>query len=430
MRALYKHKFLTIVSLLIIIIITSCKQQDDLAPVISILQPTSGSFLVFDTIRVQADVTDNESIQSIRIRLIDMDNQQVVPSYSYTVNVSSYQLKADFVIDNLYLESGSYYLVVEASDGINTSKKYVSVLIGALPRYLEDQLIVERDNQQTHIYSIKNGKVLFKTFPFAYQDFIYNPYSKQYLFLSEGGVLTAYDKDDIEILWQVTDLKDPLRAYYGSLFYKDNVVYVNNYSGGIKAYDGNGNLLKQANTIDSYGQISQYFFGYDKIMVFKEPYVFGNDKIEQLNEVSGASVWTYDIQFSPKQLLFVDEDLCLVFGNEYNIAKACSLSTLYNVIHPFGDFGSRKLGDAYKYSKYYYILSLDQEILEYDLSNGNERVLETTQTNVQFYYEDLYEKLYFIDENKISNLHFPATGSQVFYQNNNTIDDLIFVYNK
>ena len=234
----------------------------------------------------------------------------------------------------------------------------------------------------------------------------------------------------MEEQWQISGLKSPTHHYFGSLFYKDQLTYVSNYLGEIRAYDEFGKLAKQANTIDDKGQIRQYYFGNDKIMVVKEPYVSGQDKIEELNEGTGASVYTYSLLFSPERLLFVDEELCVVFGNQYHKAKACSLSTLYHVVHPFGNFGERELGDAYRYSSNFYILSLGQDILEYDLSNGNERLIETSNGLVKFRYEDLYHKLYYIDDRKIANLIFPASGSQMFYQNDKRIDDLIFVYNK
>ncbi len=429
-KSLYKHKLLTIVSLSILLLIFSCKKEDDEFPVVTIQKPTTGYFTVLDTLKVIADASDNETIKSLTVKIIDSDNQQVSPSYSFSINKKSFHLETNYIINNLYIESGAYFLVVEANDGINTSKDYVSINIGAIARSLNDILIIEKDNSTCSVYSIINGKTLIKTFNKDYQDFIYNSYAKQYLFLSTDGILTAYDKVTLKRLWEVSDLKNPNQPYSGHLFYKDKLVCVNSYSGAIRSYDGKGNIINQANTIDDKGEISQLFFGFNKIMAFKEPYVSGEDKIEELNKETGASVYTYDIPFSPKSLCFVDEDLCLIFGNKYNEAKACSLSTLYNTIHPFSDFGARKLNDAYKYSQYYYILSIDQEITEYNVSNNNERVLENTQNNSLFFYEDLYDKLYFIDGDKISNLSYPSAGSQIFYQNNKPIDDLIFTYNK
>ena len=433
-ESLYKHKFLTIVSWLmlplLIVAVMSCEKTDDINPDVKIISPLGGSYSVMDTIRVRAKISDNEIIKTVSVMLLDLDNQVVCPSNTYSVSASSYSLDVLFLIDNLYLESGKYYLVVEASDGFNTQKKYVSIIVGGLDRSLEDILIVEKDNLKTSIYSIMNGKVLLKEFQFEYQDFIYNPYSEQYVFLSNDGILTAYSKEDVEELWRVENLNSPSYPYQGSLFYKDQLTYVSTYSGEIRAYNGQGNVVKQANTVDNKGQISQYYFAYDKIMAVKKPFVNGNDRIEELNEVTGASVRTYEISFSPEKILFVDQDLSVVFGNQYSEAKACSLSTLYNLVQPFGDFQSRKLGDAHQYSEYFYILSLDNQIVEYNLSNGNERFLENTQANVEFFYEDIYKKLYYIDGNNISILSFPADGHVDYYSNGSNISDLIFVYNK
>lgn len=428
--SLYKHKLLTIVSFLLMMLLFSCEKKDNEPPIISIQQPIGGSYSVLDSLQVKASITDNELVASITIRIINNDNQQVCTPLTFKNSSRAFQLNSTFVIDNLYLESGDYYLVVEAQDENNTAKQFVPIMIGAMTRQLEDLLIVEKEHSSTHIFSVIGTKTLLKNFDFEYQDFIYNPYAEQYVFLSSTGIITAYDKDKLEVQWSDNDLKDPVSDFKGTLFYKDKLTYVSAFSGEIRAYDKNGNIVKQAITVDPEGQVSQYYFGHDKIMAFKDPFVNGHDKIERLNEQTGASVYTYNIPFTPEQLLFVNEDLCVVFGNQYNIAKACSLSTLYNVVHPFGEFGSRTFYDAYKYSQYYYILAIDHEIIEYDLSSGNERIVDQTNGAVHFFYEDDSEKLYYVDGAQISVLNFPANGHQEIYTNNKPIDDLIFVYNK
>ncbi len=429
-NSLFKHKLLTIVSLLILITLGACQKKDDLAPSVSIQIPSGGSYSAMDTLYIKAQITDNVNINRISIKIIDQNNQQICPSYNFFPNRSSFLLESSFIINNLYLSSGSYFLIIEAYDGTNIGKSYIPIQIGAISKKLEDILIVERYTNHTEIYSILNGKTLLKDFPFSYQDFIYNPYAKQYQLLTSNGDLIAFNKSNFDEEWCVSGLKDPARNYYGKLFYKDQHTYVSSYLGEIRSYDEKGNLGIQANTVDTKGQISNYFFNQDKIMAIKKPYVNYQDKIEELNKITGASIYTYDLQFSPESILFVDDELCVVFGNRDQVAQACSLSTLYHVIHPFGDFQDRELSDAIQYSEYYYILSLNHEIIEYELDNSYERILETTNTNVHFFKEDLYEKTYYIDNNEILALRYPAAGSQVFFQNDKTIDDLIFVYNK
>ena len=431
MQSLYKHSLLTIVSLLIITSFFSCEKEDNLKPIIEISQPKLSVYAVLDTINVALQVSDNHNIERVSLYIIDANNQKVCTSYNYVPNSSTYNLKALYIIDNLYLDDGEYFFVIEASDGINIEKKYVSIQIGALPKKLNDILIAESDILESKIYSIKNGKQLFKTFSAEYRDFIYNPFQEQYQFLSKDGLLTSYRANKIdEQVWRVNDLKDPTHDFFGSLQYFDKNTLVSSSSGEIRYYDKDGNIINKAISNSQNNQIKQYYYNFDKIMLIKEPFINGEDKIEKLNQTTGASIVTYNILFKPEKLLFVDEGLCVIFGNKNNIAKACSLLTVQNVVHYFGDFGNRQLGDAYKYSKYLYLLSIDHQIVEYNITNGDERVIANTSNLVKFYYEELSHRLYFLDGKNIYYLNYPTDGKELYYANSKTVQDLIFVYNK
>ncbi len=429
-KSLYKHKLLTIVSLMAVLLLLSCHKQDKQKPIIQITQPTGGSYRVGDSIRVDVSVSDNEKIKSISLYIIDESNQRITFPYQYDLNTSNYRISVKYPIDNLYIENGSYYFVVEAKDEVNAAKKYVAIQIGALPKTLEDVLIVESSGTETSIFSIKNSKQLIHTFNESYQDFIYNPYAKHYMFLNQEGQLKAFDKETFEQKWFADNLKNPIRTYLGKLDYRDNLTYVSTAHNDVRAYNNFGQLVQQFNAVDLEGQIGNYYFDDNKLMLIKTPYTQGRDKIERLNKVTGVSVKTYDMQFSPKQILFVDDELCFVLGNKNNIAKACSLSTLHNVAHPITGLGNRTFYDGFKYSTYIYVLALGNTIVEYHLPDGNERIVDYTSGSVKFFYEDIAERMYVLDQHKVSYLKYPSDGHVVVFENDKPIDDLIFVYNK
>ncbi|MBN2669044.1 MAG: PQQ-like beta-propeller repeat protein [Bacteroidales bacterium] len=429
-RSLYSQKLQTLVSLLLIFLFSQCKKEDSVSPVVNIIELSNTQISAQDTFLLKAKASDNIAIKEVFAYIINQNNQKVSKTYSWRFNQADVSIETEFILNDLYLESGSYFLVVEARDEFNTGKAYKALSISGIETLLKDIYIVEASNNLTKIYSIIETKKLIKELQQDYQDYVYNPYSKQNVFLSAIGVLTAYDSSFTEIIWQKTDLKSPSYTFYGSLLYKDKKVFVSDANGALIAFDDKGNVSWQGNTTDAKGQISEYVFWNDKIMLFKHPYSIGNDRIERMNATTGASVFTYTISFEPKQLLKVNDELCLVFGNEYNIAKACSLSTLYNVVHPFGNFDNRFFYDGYAITEYFYLLAFDDQIVEFDLESQYERVIDAVTAPIHFYFEPLSEMLYYTEGNKLNRSLYPNIGHIESFQQSATIDDLIFIYNK
>jgi len=73
------------------------KKKDELSPTISIQSPSGGSYSAMDTIFVDAQITDNENIERISIKLIDQNNQQVCPSYHFYPELASFHLESHFI---------------------------------------------------------------------------------------------------------------------------------------------------------------------------------------------------------------------------------------------------------------------------------------------------------------------------------------------
>ncbi len=64
---LFKHKLLTIVSILAIILtIDSCKKEDDVKPIIEVLNTIKNTYSVNDSIHIRAKITDNEALKQLQ----------------------------------------------------------------------------------------------------------------------------------------------------------------------------------------------------------------------------------------------------------------------------------------------------------------------------------------------------------------------------
>ncbi len=428
-RLVYKHIALSFVSYLFITF-SSCQKTDEQVPFIQIEQPSGGSYSVLDSIRVVAQISDNEIITRVSVYVINESNQRISTPTSLYLNQKNYNLNILHTIDNLYLSSGSYYLVVEAWDEQNEKKSYIPIQIGAIERQLTDIIIIEGDLISTKIISIYQRNQVLKVIAEPYQCFLYNPYAKQYHFLSTQGILSAYQSSNWEKKWTVDQLKDPSHVYTGQLKYENNLTFVSNFRGAIAGYGPTDKVIWQANTSGNQAQISDFIFTENNILVSMLSFAIGYDVVEQLNRGTGAYVRSFDINFTPKRICPIDQDLNIVFGNYYNQARACSLSTLYNLVWPVGDFGSAHLEDAFKVTDYQYLVALDHKIIEYHITSQMQRTLDTCSNDIKFFYEPLNQKVFYVDGSQIKISNHPQTGHQLYYSHTHEIKDLIFVYNK
>ncbi len=315
-------------------------------------------------------------------------------------------------------------------DEFNRALKYLPITINALARGLKDILIVETEPNQTSIYSIFPEKTLIKTLNKPYQDLMYNAYAQQYVFLSKDGVLSAHQEEDFEEIWKESELSSMTHPFLGKLCYREQKIFVSTGKGDIRSFneDGQSNWQANSNFIDS--DIKDYQFFKEELLSINKSWTLENDQIERFNLSTGASTHNYPLNFSPEKVVNVEDKLYLILGNTTHTAKACSLSTHYHLVQEFKVWDNRHITDAFRYSKYHYVLAFDNKIIEYYLPNDYERELVSLSSPTQFYYDDLHERLFYIENNKIFLLKYPSEGAELYYTNDKEISDLIFVYNK
>ncbi len=428
---LYKHKLLTFVSILALFwIIASCQKQDDIKPSIQLTHGLLLSYKVGDTISIAAEISDNENLKQVSIYIINYDNQRVTQPYVYNCSGKHFSLNAQYVIDNKHLESGEYYLVIEAKDEYNTGFKYLKMNITGIAPALKQILMVEADQTQTHIYEMMPEKKLLKTIPHPYQDLIYNAHDEQYIFLSAEGNIFGYQSKDFEEVWSDSELSFPSQTFYGKLSYHNDKTYVSTEKGDIRQYDKNGQKLWQANAQSSDASIYKYHFFDKDLLSINLPHDTEYPYIERFNPSTGASNQIYPTHFVPEQIVNVDAQLYLVVGNQYHTAKACSLSTLHHLVQVFKSWENAEVTDALRISKYLFLFAFNDKIVEYYLPNNEERKLVDLEQSIRFYYEKIHQNIYYLQGQKIYRLNYPAEEASLLYTNDKKIQDLVFVYNQ
>jgi hypothetical protein len=115
----------------------SCeKQKDTLSPEIVFTKPFENQFYnVGDTILVSAIISDECALKTISLFLSNESYIRVLDNFTYTPQSNEFHLKTSYHIYDLSLNTGNYYLTLQASDGFHTRTERVLLNIGAAPMY-------------------------------------------------------------------------------------------------------------------------------------------------------------------------------------------------------------------------------------------------------------------------------------------------------
>src|SRR4029077_13198750 len=116
----------TVAVLLLAIIFFSCKKSKDVgSPSVQINTPaTLSTFNVFDTIKVNAHVSDANQLTVVSIYIINSQGVQVLPSSSVAITSHNMTFTSPYILSDIHMLSGQYNIVIYASNGTNTTYAY------------------------------------------------------------------------------------------------------------------------------------------------------------------------------------------------------------------------------------------------------------------------------------------------------------------
>jgi hypothetical protein len=134
----------------------SCKKNEDsIKPVINASTPAPNTqYNTFDSIFVQAEITDEEGLTFISVELLNSDLISVVAPYGRTISGNSYSLFATLVIDNIHLQSGKHYVMITAKDSKNTTRHYIEVFVYGLPLQTNGYVCFENTGSDFQVRSL------------------------------------------------------------------------------------------------------------------------------------------------------------------------------------------------------------------------------------------------------------------------------------
>ncbi len=305
---------------LIQVLFSSCKKNEDFgSPIVTILKPSSGaSFAVGDTFPIQIHISDSKQITAVGIRLLNSNYIPAGHGVSSTFSGNNTVINAQYVIDNVNLVSGNYYIAVTASNGHHETNAYTLIHINELQKVRKAIYLISSANnfscQVLKIDSLHQPSISI-SIPGDYAaSAIYSLGNTLFTIGKLTGNFNGYDLTSNALLFSKQSAASSIPTFM-NLFLENDVVYVSWYNGNIKGYNKTGTQkyeVQQSGYFipDAILKNDQYFFGELYYPTVHET------RIGSFYLVSGAAKQERVIDMDLKNMFTLDNGHLLLFGND------------------------------------------------------------------------------------------------------------------
>lgn len=300
---------------------SSCKQKDEVPPVVLITAPTDGRiYSVYDTIQVSFQINDETEIVSASTEVVNMD---FIPVTDKT-QIQDLSGSAQIILEDKLIETGDYFLVVNASDGINDSRQFVEIRIIGVPKERR-AVYVATTSGGANDQLWKVDSLFQQTTPWIdpVQDVLKLCVNSSYDLLALVGNystgIKAYDLQFQNLAWNDNVFPVSQTERYKDLICEKSSFYTTIYDREIRGYSIAGSLFRNHPT-GEYRPELLYVFE-DKLMV--EENQVGDDRyvLNVYYEPSQALLTQVNFEVDITGIAHLVDDEILVFGNSGGQAK-------------------------------------------------------------------------------------------------------------
>jgi hypothetical protein len=306
---------------ILILFSTAChKDSDDVVPVVSITKPAENTFFnVNDTIEIRANVSDDKQISSIEITLTNSEFIPVLRSYVLPVHSNPEDIYFTYPLDDKFMESGNYNILVKVSDGTNVKHKYRAVKIAGIPRKFTGLGLVTKTNNAlniSHIDTNWNNNFLYSV-PGDFSGAAYLSYHNRFVTAPYFYKTTeVYDFFLRKKEWTVESKTPTSFPSFTGVETIGKHIFLMYYEGRIERYDYSGRKDMTLLCLNGFQPVKiikagNYYIVWQKKQT--QPYA---SKIEVYQALTGASIQSYTVGFEMVDMFDAGDGKILIFGND------------------------------------------------------------------------------------------------------------------
>lgn len=424
-----KHVVISMI-LLAACLLNACKENGDFSPpAISILAPSPGeSFNVPDTLEIRAEISDDRTIRSVTVVLLNAENIPVAPAKYFYPDIHHYNLSTSLVIADITLESGNYSLMISAFDGSQESRRSVMIGLNEMPRELTGYIAVTSSFSPRSTITRLNEDFGTDTVFTVQEPFQFSGvHSAWGLFCFVSGSpssIFAYSMDPFEPEWEFEAI--PPKPVFSALWVDQQIIYAT-LNGDAGILNSNGNVVLV--TPPAINKAIQCLSADDQY-IYAEQVAYGGaiTELAVFYRATGVLRARYQVTQDIVSLLPAGKKV-LIFGNNDNGGVISEFDPETMKFTGLESIGEDQIRSAGKISDQFFLLLSPQRVYLYNDQN-NQAVAYFEGSYDFLRYDDLNDLLFLV---KGTHLRVVEWGllQQVHYQVfEEDILDFQIIYNK
>lgn len=311
------RKRILIISLCVLFF--SCKKDKKIdVPSVQIVEPAGvQTFNVFDTIMVKAHVSDPQGLKSVNISLTNGQSVKVLPAVEVAITSNDMTFTWPYILNDLHLASGQYYITVCASNGTNTKYAYQEIYVDAAPTVKEAVYAITRKGGGVQTWSLDS---VFHISTGAYFAGNYSAsdissyYQQLYVAAFDTGNVNALSVPGGGNVWSITGNNSPT-PYFTNVYSYGDAAYVSYYTGYVKYFDHNGNIQASIAIPLGYYPVKTLVWG-NYLFVEQKSISSSTENLALYYSASGAGFQQCSLPGPVVAMCGMDNDDVFVFGNE------------------------------------------------------------------------------------------------------------------
>lgn len=420
--------------LIISIFLITCKKKDDnTLPQVTLTAPIENlSIMSVDTVEVVGVVTDDKKITGISITIVNESMVPITGTTGFNPNSKESSINFELVLNKPDLESGTYYLLVSASDEEGTQKDYTRLNITGIDKELQEIFIAVNSSGNTGVCRLGTDTIIQEfVFNEGFNDLCTNPHSQQIQVLGDNGTLSSYNYTDYTEVWQETNLNNYQTPYFGKLRSFDNLIFASYTNGSIFGFNASGDVSSPLNISDNTYKPS-IFYDHTNYVIIKEiPQGIAPKRVELIYKGSGLSMQYHSVTYDIVDFTSFDNDRIIIWGNEAGEMKVCTLNIGLQHVDEISDgFPAEEVISAVQTEDHIHLFKTASGIYRYNTSTYTVSDFLTGISGTVMKFEELSNRIYIIDNNKVKVYSYTTGDLITTYTHSSTIFDLEFFYNK